>query len=477
MKYSLPKKNKEFILIPPIDELKNVIESNLKLLNNIKIDKIPFQELRTQLHKSVNGKIIVATGHQPVIYHPGIIFKDMVVNVLMERYCFDGLNLVVDSNTVGENQYISIPALKKGRLSCEKIQLFHSKPDLAFEEIPIPDKKSFSQRLTYIKTLLPKENTAGLNNYISAVNKAFSSSTNLAQFNAFSKRAFEEELGFKHKEVFLSSICQTKAFLYFFSLILSYFRQFAIIYNSILEKYTIHTKLLKISDDIVELPFWIYKDKEKRQTIFIKFNRGKTYICKGNSEILDIDTSNIDSLVEIIDNLKDFYKIRPKALMLTLFIRLFLCELWIHGVGGAKYEELNDRLAYDFLSITLPKYAVASATLYLTLNIHTNIKEEIRQLKNTLRRMRFNPEEFLESYDATCKKELIKKLNEVKYKKELHNQLMIINNKLRDKIITRIQKLEIAISDKEELLKIATNREFPFFIFSFEELKGMQNLL
>jgi hypothetical protein len=474
MRYSLPKKNKEFILIPPIDEIKTLVEANHELLNKIKIDKIPFQELRTQLHKSINKNHIIATGHQPVIYHPGIIFKDMVVNALTNRYGFSGLNLVVDSDVIGNNQYISIPTLKYGKLSCKNIQLFHFEKNLAFEEIPSPDKKNFNQTLTYIKNLLPKECIEGLNNYITAVNKAFSSAKNLAQFNAFSKRAFEEKLGFKHKEIFLSSICQSKAFLYFFSLILSACKQFTLTYNKILDRQRLLHKL-KLSDDIVELPFWIWQEKEKRATIYIKFNNGKVCICKGDSEILDIDNLNIDYLVEIVDNLKDSYKIRPKALMLTLFARLFLCELWIHGVGGAEYEELNDRLAHEFLSISLPKYAIASATLYLNLNIPHNIKEEIRQLKNTLRRMKFNPEEFLNSKNLLieAKKNIIEKMRKTRYKKELHDKLTIIDNKLRYKIIPHIQKLERAILEKEELLKIATNREFPFFIFSLEELKSM----
>ncbi len=468
MKYSLPKKNKEFILIPSIDEIKTLVESNQ--------DKLPFLEFRTQLRKSLfnESKPIVATGHQPIIYHPGIIFKDIVVNVLIKKYGFCGLNLVVDSDVLHDNhQYVSIPVFNDGTWMCEDIRLFFSEKNLAMEEIPPPDEKEFNQILAHIKERikgsLSSENLEGLNNYITAVNKVLPYSKNLAQFNAFSKRSFEEKLDFKHTEVFLSSLCQSKAFIYFISLILSCGKQFVKCYNGILDEHRKYRKgrcplNLRISLDTIELPFWIWKSGENRATLYIKFNRGKLWICAGDREISDIDISKIDHVIKIIEELNNFYKMRPKALMLTLFARLFLCDLWIHGVGGAEYEELNDRLAREFFSITLPEYAIASATLYL--NLPEITEEEIKNLKNTLRRMKFNPEKFV---GINPKEELIKKMEKAQYKKELYQQLVIINNKLKNKIISRIQDLERTIFEKENLLKIITNRQFPFFIFPLND--------
>lgn len=487
MKYSLPKKNKEFILIPSIDEIKNLVESNQKLLN-----KLPFLELRTQLRKSVfnESKPIVATGHQPVIYHPGIIFKDMVVNALIERYGFCGLNLVVDSDTLhNNNQYVSIPAFKDEVITCEKIRLFYAEKNLAMEEIPPPDQKEFNQILAHIKERIKDsllaENLESLSNYIITINEVLPSSNNLAQFNAFSKRLYEEKLGFKHTEIFLSSICQSKAFIYFISLILSSGKQFVKCYNRILDEYRKYRKgrcplNLRLSSDTIELPFWIWKDGEIRATLYIKFNRGKLWICAGDRKISDIDISKIDQTIKIIEELNSFYKIRPKALMLTLFARLFLCDLWIHGVGGAEYEKLNDRLAREFFSIPLPEYAIASATLFLNQNIPNITNEEIKNVKETLRRMIFNPEKLLDVCDKETevliktKEELIKKMKDAQYKKGLYDQLVIINNKLRNKIISRIQDLEMSIIKKEKLVKIATYREFPFFIFPLNDLKSIK---
>ena len=36
-------------------------------------------------------------------------------------------------------------------------------------------------------------------------------------------------------------------------------------------------------------------------------------------------------------------KVRSRALTNTLFARLFLCDLFIHGIGGGKYDEADRR--------------------------------------------------------------------------------------------------------------------------------------
>jgi len=58
-------------------------------------------------------------------------------------------------------------------------------------------------------------------------------------------------------------------------------------------------------------------------------------------------------------------KIRPKALLLTLFNRLFISDLFIHGLGGAKYDLVTDEIIREFFKVEPPHFLVASCTLYL----------------------------------------------------------------------------------------------------------------
>jgi hypothetical protein len=57
--------------------------------------------------------------------------------------------------------------------------------------------------------------------------------------------------------------------------------------------------------------------------------------------------------------------ILPKASPLTLFLRMHYCDLFVHGVGGANYEWVNDRIAEEFFGVELPPWSVLSATFHL----------------------------------------------------------------------------------------------------------------
>lgn len=521
-KYLIPQQNGEFITAPSMDEMGRLAESNHNRFKQIEIKGIPFLELRHRLRREVSARadensfklglspgdskeIIVATGHQPVIYHPGIVFKEMVINALIQRFGFSGLNLVVDTDALGNNRFVSFAFLKDGVLTREQIQLFHSKKNLAFEEIPLPDSEWFAGRLGYIRERcslsLARRNLRSLRNYEAAANRAFSAAGNLAQFNTFSKRFFEDRLRFRHQEVFLSSLCRSEAFLYLVALILSFDKEFVFIYNDLLSSYRKKRGIrhplspfpnLGISSNGVELPFWVYKAKQERSSLSLRFDQAKTWICAGEKGILDIDASylkhkKIEHLVDAIRGLEDSgYKIRPKALMLTLFARLFLSDLWVHGVGGAEYEELNDALAQKIFAVTLPQYAVASATMHLNFDLPRVSEGQIRGLKDNVRRMRFDPDKFLDTSDKEsesllkAKQEMIDGLSRPGRKRELHRQLFMINERLRNRIAPDIQRLEETISRKEMLLeqnRIARNREFPFFLFALNDLKSLYDKL
>ena len=55
-------------------------------------------------------------------------------------------------------------------------------------------------------------------------------------------------------------------------------------------------------------------------------------------------------------------KVRSRALTNTLYARLFLCDLFIHGIGGGKYDEVTDDMIRRYYGIEPPEYLVLSAT-------------------------------------------------------------------------------------------------------------------
>jgi hypothetical protein len=61
----------------------------------------------------------------------------------------------------------------------------------------------------------------------------------------------------------------------------------------------------------------------------------------------------------------------------TMLLRGFCSDLFVHGLGGAKYDQFVDRFAVAYLGIKLPSYVVASRTRVID-------RERLRQLKVVL---------------------------------------------------------------------------------------------
>jgi len=88
-------------------------------------------------------------------------------------------------------------------------------------------------------------------------------------------------------------------------------------------------------------------------------------------------------------------KIRSRALTNTLFARLFLADLFIHGIGGGKYDELTDEIVRRFYGFEPPGFLVLSATLLLPLPSLPGRPEMCRRLARELRDLRYNPQRHL----------------------------------------------------------------------------------
>ncbi len=81
--------------------------------------------------------------------------------------------------------------------------------------------------------------------------------------------------------------------------------------------------------------------------------------------------------------------------MTTMFARLFLGELFLHGIGGGLYDQLTDALIRRFFQFEPPPFMVLTATLHLPIPRQRVTAEEARQPARRLREMVYHPEQFI----------------------------------------------------------------------------------
>ncbi len=88
-------------------------------------------------------------------------------------------------------------------------------------------------------------------------------------------------------------------------------------------------------------------------------------------------------------------RLRTRALTTTMFCRYLLGDLFIHGIGGAKYDELGDSIARRFFGIEPPGFLTLSLTAWLGLPDQTATSSELASLERALRDLVYNPDRHL----------------------------------------------------------------------------------
>jgi len=544
--FKSPKKNKQIFLSPSGDKIGSLLEENNKIFSqySFKILNQPFKEVRKKSRKEVVGKAlsfskkfdpdigekinpayqyIIQSGHQPVFFHPGVWIKNIFLNELIKSPLLDkclGLNIILD-NDICKGLNFSLPALSPtGNLKLERVNFLSPTlaPNLPFEEYPCPSLElitKFNRDVIHRLKSLESENKNILNNFKIFTRCLENSSrlcsqnykrANLGEFLGLARRLYEQDIKPAYLEILFSQICNSDEFLSFFLEITKNIESFSKIYNNKLDEYRKLFKIrnraqpspnLIIKENLIETPFWIWKEGDQRRKIFILREKEGNYLY--NDSYGKIFLKEKDSL-KSLSSLKTFLKekklkIRPKALLLTLYNRLFISDLFIHGLGGAKYDLVTDEIIREFFKVEPPRFLVISCTLYPYFKSSPGVSDfKIPALKKKIRDLEFNPERYFNKLFLTNKEriqigkqiekkaKLIKKIEEVLSpveKRRISEEIKDINNLVREKIKPLKFELSKKLAEEEKKMKqskVYTFREFPYCFFSTKTLCNLLNL-
>jgi hypothetical protein len=82
----------------------------------------------------------------------------------------------------------------------------------------------------------------------------------------------------------------------------------------------------------------------------------------------------------------------------TMFLRLAVADLFLHGIGGAKYDEATDEICQRFFGAAPPAFATFSGTLRLPIDHPPGTADDVRRLRTLLRELRFHPERMIDMH-------------------------------------------------------------------------------
>lgn len=431
---------------------------------------------------------IVMSGHQPSLFHPGVWFKNFALSELGHKHNAVAINLVVDNDICGVAG-VRVPAIEATGSRFKVLPIDQPGDNVPFEERRIEDLaffEKFSSRATSaIKPLVGEPIVEQL--WPLVVQHAQTESMGAA----FSKgrHQLEGENGLTTFEIPISEVAKTNAFASFVKLVLCDMENVAATYNSALADYRKVHKIrsrshpvpeLETVDGWIESPFWIWNSQQPiRRSLYVKQD-GKIIKCSDRQETeFKIPSGDFENTFLDLQNKN--IAIRPKALMTTMFARLALSDLFIHGIGGSKYDQLTDAIIQQHFGIQPPQFITLTATMKLTSEFDSINKQAVTQKKHLLREYVFHPERFIEANPITQPLIGDKKTQIAAVKSlERHRGIEAANEKLRSLVQAEKTQLESEITELRSKLRtseILGSREYSFCLHSQELVDGLKDLL
>ena len=429
LRFRAPAGNGEVLAVPELSRCSELAESNARLLSvtSLRIGEVLLNDLREQSRQEVlahanqtahewgltagagsSAGLWIVTGHQPVLAHPGVWVKNAMVSAAAERLGGLGLNLIVDSDLCNSRQVL-VPSGTRELPERGLIPFDSPAGPCPWEEAQLQDNQLFDgvgQRLHRQMQSWGVECLAGSYWDADVSTNALSLAALLTRIRVRQERRW----GWQNLELPIGSIDQCSGFLRLLAHLIQDAASFNSYYNAAVTRYRRQNGIrnhshpvpdLKATTSEFELPFWIWKlGTTARQGLSVQIQRHAIQLRAGSLILGDVPRNDMEGTVESLTELRNELKIRPRALATTMFARLLVADLFVHGIGGAKYDEITDDILQTYFQIEPPRYLTLTATLRLPIPLEPVTAEDIRKLERSLRDLHFNPDRQLTSGTA-----------------------------------------------------------------------------
>jgi len=338
---------------------------------------------------------IILTGHQAEFRHPGVYAKYLTMEAMRQAgLAGSAVELVVDQD-VNDPLTVRVPAhVHRGGLVVGKVRLVDRKPSgrsvgwqkpLSAGELidevertlvrESPDESESSEGLS-----LSDETMMAIRRMQSALVDESHRSSLAEQVACAATRLEAEHSGIEWGGRAGDELCRISVS----SLVETSF--WAALIDKIKREPSRVTKLyneavglcgdsginpLRSNGNRVELPLWLMSEDGQRQSAW--------------SDDLDHYPAN---------------RFLPKALLTTGYVRLVVCDLMIHGLGGARYDRVTDYWLKRWLGVEPAPFVTVSATMVRDWDGEFCTSRQVRQAQHETRSLRFNLDRFTQDEEA-----------------------------------------------------------------------------
>jgi len=489
-----PAEDGGILIDPPLDRVEELLETNRRRFATAKfrIAGRSLQEKREFLQSQVlYDKPVVATGHQPDFVHPGVWLKNFAVNGIARRTGLSPLHILIDTDT---RKSTSMPLPVHSREPHDVVVRHVAYDEWKGEEMFFARVHNPDQFLSFadsdscrailkdwpFEPILPhfwrhvRERWA---DYTDQRPDPYSPHPDLEDCTSCARVEYERRWGCENLEIIASALWTDELYLPF----LLDLPRFRAIYNECVQDYRRRYRLRSpvhpvpdLAEDAgyLEAPFWFVGRGQRRRGFVRAWDNNVAVRIAGVDAGYECKR---EDLMRVLEELN--FSILPRALMTTLFLRFFIADLFIHGIGGAKYDEVTDDIIRRYFGIEPPEYMVVSGTLRLPFPTFPATIDERQKLWRKSRDLRWHPEQFIDAPNDLVeqKRRWLERVPMTRDERRArYRELLHLTEALRPMVADQITGVEARLARCDQELaanEILTRRDYPFVLYPESKLR------
>jgi hypothetical protein len=364
--------------------------------------------LRTDLRQrlGLTGRIVL-TGHQAEFFHAGVFAKTIATHALALHVGAMPVFLLVDSD-LPKTIHLSLPQTTSAGVRRVEVDIPGAAPHHPFESQPAVPREHWLQFFARAASLYEFHDQSLLGVFARGWLSAAGPAPTYCDALSAGRTATELALGLEGvREVRLSAVAATPEFRMFAAHLLLHAEACAAAYNAAQAEYRRRHRVrtpgrpvppLATTGGRVELPLWVYQPQQPRRRLYVA-SRGAQLELLADSVLIGrmsrTELARRATHTQLWPIEQAGWRLRPRALALSGFCRLLLSDLFIHGIGGAKYDEMMEDFVQRLLGVAPRPLACVTATLQLPLP-HVGVKPaDIVAARHASHDLRYNPQRHL----------------------------------------------------------------------------------
>lgn len=365
-------------------------------------------QVRADLRRALalpESRPIVATGHQAEYFHAGVFAKTVAAHALAERAGGTAVFVTVDAD-LPKTQRLVLPETTPHGLRRVEVLIPGCEPQLPYESQPRIPRSDWLQFFATLASLHEFRDRALLDTFARAFLTIDDPNPVYCAALARGHAAVAGALGLSGiVDLRLSHLASTAAFRAYVATFLLAPQRTAEAYNAAQHAYRATHGVratgrpvppLLVRGDTVELPFWVLRPDEPRRRLFVRTVGDDVELATDNRVLGAMPRA---ALAEYAYHVQPWpleraggWHLRPRALTLSGFLRLVLADAFIHGIGGAKYDEMTEGFLAACFGVSLAPLGCVSATVHLPLPQEGVTEAHVRAARHRSRDLRFNPQ-------------------------------------------------------------------------------------